>query len=154
MVKMLNVAGARPNFMKIALIVKEMKKYPDEIHPLLVYTGQHYDENMSKLFFEELEIPRPDIDLEIGSAPHAVQTARIMIAFEKIQNDAYMMLVVRILFSLHLTVSIFPIILYPSFRHINQVIYMCAKNFHTQDVCEKIPHQSHLLQVVSISKYQ
>jgi len=81
--KILNVAGARPNFMKIAPLMKEMQKHP-EIHPLLVHTGQHYDERMSKLFFEDLQIPTPDIDLEVGSASHAVQTARIMIAFEQV----------------------------------------------------------------------
>lgn len=82
--KILTVAGARPNFMKIAPLMKEMKKYPDEIQPVLVHTGQHYDEKMSKLFFEELDIPKPDIDLEVGSASHAVQTAKIMIEFEKV----------------------------------------------------------------------
>jgi len=81
--KVTNVTGARPNFMKIAPLMKEMKKFP-EIHPLLVHTGQHYDEKMSKLFFEDLQIPKPDIDLEVGSASHAVQTARIMIAFEQV----------------------------------------------------------------------
>lgn len=80
--KILNVAGARPNFMKIAPLMKEMKKHPD-IHPVLVHTGQHYDEKMSKLFFEDLNIPKPDIDLEIGSASHSVQTAKIMMAFEE-----------------------------------------------------------------------
>lgn len=84
MMKILTVAGARPNFMKIAPLMNEMKKYPDEIHAMLVHTGQHYDEKMSKLFFEELEIPKPDIDLEVGSASHAVQTAKIMIEFEKV----------------------------------------------------------------------
>jgi len=81
--KIINVAGARPNFMKIAPLMKEMKKHP-EIHPMLVHTGQHYDERMSKLFFEDLQIPKPDIDLEVGSASHAVQTARIMITFEQV----------------------------------------------------------------------
>lgn len=81
--KILNVAGARPNFMKIAPLMKEMRKYPD-LHPILVHTGQHYDEKMSNLFFEDLQIPKPDIDLEVGSASHAVQTARIMIEFEKV----------------------------------------------------------------------
>lgn len=82
--KILTVAGARPNFMKIAPLMNEMKKYPDEIHAVLIHTGQHYDEKMSKLFFEELAIPKPDIDLEVGSASHAVQTAKIMIEFEKV----------------------------------------------------------------------
>lgn len=81
--KILNVAGARPNFIKIAPLMKEMKKHP-EIYPILVHTGQHYDEKMSKLFFEDLQIPKPDLDLEVGSASHAAQTAKIMIAFEEV----------------------------------------------------------------------
>ncbi len=83
MKKILNVAGARPNFMKIAPLMTEMKKSPG-IHPILVHTGQHYDERMSKLFFEDLQLPQPDINLEIGSASHSVQTAKIMIAFEEV----------------------------------------------------------------------
>ncbi|PIE33109.1 UDP-N-acetylglucosamine 2-epimerase (non-hydrolyzing) [candidate division KSB3 bacterium] len=81
--KIVNVAGARPNFMKIAPLMKEMNQHPD-IQPILVHTGQHYDEKMSKLFFEDLQIPKPDIDLEVGSASHSVQTAKIMIAFEQV----------------------------------------------------------------------
>ncbi|MBN2301327.1 MAG: UDP-N-acetylglucosamine 2-epimerase, partial [Lentisphaerae bacterium] len=81
--KILNVAGARPNFMKIAPLMKAMRAHAD-ITPVLVHTGQHYDEKMSKLFFEELNIPKPDINLDIGSASHAVQTAKIMVAFEQV----------------------------------------------------------------------
>ena len=81
--KILNVAGARPNFMKIAPLMKEMKRHPN-ITPLLVHTGQHYDEKMSQLFFDDLQIPKPDIDLEVGSASHSVQTAKIMMAFEQV----------------------------------------------------------------------
>jgi len=81
--KILNVAGARPNFMKIAPLMQEMKKHA-EIAPILVHTGQHYDDKMSTLFFEELHIPKPEIDLEVGSASHAVQTAKIMMAFEPV----------------------------------------------------------------------
>jgi len=80
--KILNIVGARPNFMKIAPIMEAMKK-KDGVTPILLHTGQHYDEKMSKLFFEELNIPRPDINLEVGSASHAVQTGSVMIAFEK-----------------------------------------------------------------------
>jgi UDP-N-acetylglucosamine 2-epimerase (non-hydrolysing) len=83
MIKILNVAGARPNFMKIAPLMKEMQKQPD-IDPILVHTGQHYDDRMSKLFFDDLQIPRPNINLEVGSASHSVQTAKIMIAFEQV----------------------------------------------------------------------
>jgi len=81
--KILNIVGARPNFMKIAPIVEEMQKWPD-IQGVLVHTGQHYDAGMSDVFFQDLNIPRPDIHLGIGSGTHAEQTARIMIEFEKV----------------------------------------------------------------------
>ncbi|MHA1292376.1 MAG: non-hydrolyzing UDP-N-acetylglucosamine 2-epimerase [Promethearchaeota archaeon] len=76
------VAGARPNFMKIAPIVKLLKK--EKIPFKIIHTGQHYDYNMSKIFFDDLGIPQRDIYLNVGSASHAVQTARIMIEFEKV----------------------------------------------------------------------
>lgn len=82
--KVLNIVGARPNFMKIAPIVREMARRADEFEPLIVHTGQHYDEAMSDSFFRDLGIPKPNYHLEIGSASHAVQTAKIMIAFEPI----------------------------------------------------------------------
>src|SRR5438477_7849381 len=81
--KVLNVVGARPNFMKIAPIVDEMKKAKD-LNGVLVHTGQHYDEGMSDVFFRELGIPVPDVHLGVGSASHAEQTARIMVEFEKV----------------------------------------------------------------------
>lgn len=81
--KIINVVGARPNFMKIAPIIKEMKKHKEFEHVLL-HTGQHYDQEMSKLFFEDLELPAPDIYLGVGSGSHAEQTARIMLEFEKV----------------------------------------------------------------------
>ena len=81
--KIINVVGARPNFMKIAPIVKACKS-SGVIESFLVHTGQHYDEKMSDLFFHQLDIPEPDINLEVGSASHAVQTAEIMKAFEPI----------------------------------------------------------------------
>src|SRR5437762_7392351 len=81
--KVLNVVGARPNFMKIAPIVEEMKKAPD-LTGLLVHTGQHYDEGMSDIFFRELGIPVPDVHLGVGSGSHAEQTAHIMMEFEKV----------------------------------------------------------------------
>jgi len=77
------VAGARPNFMKIAPLMAAFGERP-EITPLLVHTGQHYDRVMSDLFFRELGIPEPDLNLGVGSASHAVQTAEIMKAFEPI----------------------------------------------------------------------
>ncbi len=86
MYKLLLVAGARPNFMKIAPLMHVLKDHPS-IQPLLVHTGQHYDEKMSGQFFDELDIPAPNINLEVGSASHAVQTARIMEGFEKVCLD-------------------------------------------------------------------
>jgi len=76
------VAGARPNFMKIAPLIKEFQK--EKIKFKLIHTGQHYDYNMSKIFFDDLGIPEPDIYLDVGSGTHATQTAKIMIEFEKI----------------------------------------------------------------------
>lgn len=82
--KVINVVGARPNFMKMAPIIEAMNKYPKEIEHLLVHTGQHYDDRMSKSFFIDLGMPRPNLDLEVGSGSHAEQTARIMVEFEKV----------------------------------------------------------------------
>ncbi len=81
--KILNVVGARPNFMKIAPLMGEYSRHKN-IHAILVHTGQHYDEIMSNLFFSELGIPEPDINLEVGSGSHAVQTAEIMKRFEPV----------------------------------------------------------------------
>lgn len=83
MIRIMNVVGARPNFMKIAPIVRAMKKYSN-LQNILVHTGQHYDERMSKLFFDDLQMPKPDVYLNVGSASHAVQTAKIMVEFEKV----------------------------------------------------------------------
>ena len=77
------VAGARPNFMKIAPIYNEMKK-SQKLKPIIIHTGQHYDNNMSHIFFRELGLPKPHIDLGVGSGSHAVQTANIMVEFEKV----------------------------------------------------------------------
>jgi UDP-N-acetylglucosamine 2-epimerase (non-hydrolysing) len=81
--KILNIVGARPNFMKIAPIQREMSRF-SVLHPVLVHTGQHYDEKMSKLFFQDLNLPEPDVYLGVGSGTHTEQTARIMLAFEKV----------------------------------------------------------------------
>ena len=81
--RIINVAGARPNFMKIAPLMEALRA-TGGIEPVLVHTGQHYDERMSDLFFRQLGIPEPDINLEVGSASHAVQTAEIMKAFEPV----------------------------------------------------------------------
>jgi UDP-N-acetylglucosamine 2-epimerase (non-hydrolysing) len=87
MLRIVNVVGARPNFMKIAPIVAEMRRRSGLITPLLVHTGQHYDGSMSESFFDDLEIPRPDFNLGVGSASHAEQTARIMLALEPVLED-------------------------------------------------------------------
>jgi UDP-N-acetylglucosamine 2-epimerase (non-hydrolysing) len=81
--KLILVAGARPNFMKIAPLMHALNGH-DTIQTILVHTGQHYDVKMSGRFFEELNIPTPDINLEVGSGSHAVQTAKIMEGFEAV----------------------------------------------------------------------
>jgi len=82
--KILHVVGARPNYMKTAPIMTAMARFPEKFAQVLVHTGQHYDYNMSKIFFDELEIPEPDEHLNVGSGTHAEQTARTMIAFEAV----------------------------------------------------------------------
>ncbi len=84
MLKVIIVAGARPNFMKVAPIVAAMKLRQAEFQPLVVHTGQHYDEAMSEAFFRDLEMPKPDVYLGVGSASHAAQTASVMQAFEPV----------------------------------------------------------------------
>lgn len=84
MKRIMNVVGARPNFMKIAPIHRAMKATGGDVEPILVHTGQHYDERMSKFFFEDLQLPEPDIYLGVGSGSHAEQTAKVMIDFEKV----------------------------------------------------------------------
>ena len=86
MIKIICVCGARPNFMKIAPIMRAFKANGN-FQTLLVHTGQHYDQNMSRLFFDDLGIPAPDVNLEVGSGSHAVQTARIMERFEPVVLD-------------------------------------------------------------------
>lgn len=82
--KILNVVGARPNFMKMAPIIDAMNEYGSRFDHLLVHTGQHYDEKMSQGFFVDLGMPAPDVDLGVGSGSHAEQTARVMVEFEKV----------------------------------------------------------------------
>ena len=82
--KVFVIAGARPNFMKVAPIIEALGKHPSHFQCCLVHTGQHYDERMSQAFFDDLAIPRPDINLEVGSGSHAEQTGRIMVEFEKV----------------------------------------------------------------------
>jgi UDP-N-acetylglucosamine 2-epimerase (non-hydrolysing) len=84
MIRVLLIAGARPNFMKVAPIYAEMKRRSGDFAPKIVHTGQHYDAAMSDAFFSDLGMPKPDIHLGVGSASHAVQTAKIMIEFEPV----------------------------------------------------------------------
>lgn len=86
MVRVLLVAGARPNFMKIAPIFHAASGF-DDVECRIVHTGQHYDYTMSQTFFDDLELPKPDFFLEAGSGSHAVQTAKVMVAFEKVCRD-------------------------------------------------------------------
>lgn len=84
MLKVINVVGARPNFMKVAPLVQAMKRREREFAPLLVHTGQHYDQMMSDAFLRDLDLPVPDVSLEVGSASQAAQTAAIMQTFEPV----------------------------------------------------------------------
>jgi UDP-N-acetylglucosamine 2-epimerase (non-hydrolysing) len=90
-IKLLVIAGARPNFMKVAPLIKSIRgrngkadQSVVEVNYRLVHTGQHYDERMSQVFFGELGIPEPDINLGVGSGSHAVQTANVMTRFESV----------------------------------------------------------------------
>lgn len=88
--KILSVVGARPNFMKIAPFCRALRHgKANVIEHVLVHTGQHYDENMSDAFFKELGIPKPDVNLGIGSGTHAEQVGNTMIAFEKVIRERH-----------------------------------------------------------------
>ena len=80
------IVGARPNFMKMAAVLEGLRRYP-ELRPVLIHTGQHYDAAMSKVFFDELGLPRPDHDLGVGSDSHARQTAAVMIALDALFGE-------------------------------------------------------------------
>lgn len=86
--RIINVVGTRPNFMKIAPLIRAIKRHNQEqrtpLKQVLVHTGQHYDYEMSKVFFKDLEIPKPDTYLGVGSGTHAEQTGKVMIEFEKV----------------------------------------------------------------------
>lgn len=81
------VVGARPNFMKMAPILRAFAAHQPPIPSILVHTGQHYDKDMSDKLFDDLHLPRPDVNLEVGSASHAVQTAEVMKRFEPIVDQ-------------------------------------------------------------------
>ncbi len=84
--KVVHVVGARPNYMKATPVILGLERHT-HIEQILVHTGQHYDENMSKIFFDQLGMPEPDFNLEVGSSSHAVQTAEVMIRFEAVVED-------------------------------------------------------------------
>ena len=90
--KILSVVGARPNFMKVAAICEAIKEYnrqrqKPKIEHVLVHTGQHYDANMSDAFFNDLELPKPNLFLGVGSGSHSTQTAKVMEGFEKVLEE-------------------------------------------------------------------
>lgn len=87
MKKVISVVGARPNFMKVAPIHRAFQKYSDKVQHFIVHTGQHYDAKMSDAFFNDLDMPHPAYFLNAGSGSHAVQTAKVMVEFEKICID-------------------------------------------------------------------
>lgn len=84
--KLIHVVGARPNFMKVAPVIQAIEAYP-AIQQALIHTGQHYDDNMSDVFFRQLGLPRPDENLGVGSDTHARQTSQIMTSFETVLQE-------------------------------------------------------------------
>ncbi len=87
MKRILHVVGARPNFMKIAPIMTQMAQKSHEFEQILVHTGQHYSAYMSQVFLDELELPTPHVNLDVGSGSHAYQTAQVLLRFEPIVTD-------------------------------------------------------------------
>src|SRR4051812_48834040 len=84
---LLCVVGARPNYMKMAPLLRALRAQPGLPAPVLVHTGQHYDPMLNQRLFEDLGLPRPDINLEVGSGTHAVQTAEVMRRFEPVIDE-------------------------------------------------------------------
>ena len=82
--KIFLIAAARPNFMKVAPLWRAMAQRPESLRPMLIHTGQHYDKNMSDVFFEDLGLPTPDVHLGVGGGSHAQQTAGVMVKFEEL----------------------------------------------------------------------
>ncbi|MBI4311508.1 MAG: UDP-N-acetylglucosamine 2-epimerase (non-hydrolyzing) [Chloroflexi bacterium] len=85
--RVMHIVGARPNFMKVAPVIRAMSAYPRLFQQVLVHTGQHYDYQMSTLFFEELHLPKPDHNLEVGSGPHGAQTGKMLAEAEKVMQE-------------------------------------------------------------------
>ncbi len=83
----IHVVGARPNYMKVAPLMREMSRHPEKWRQTLVHTGQHYDHQMSQVFFEDLGMPQPDVFLGVGSGSHAEQYARVLQAFEPVLQE-------------------------------------------------------------------
>jgi UDP-GlcNAc3NAcA epimerase len=83
MLKVATIVGARPQFVKAAVVSRQLRAIPD-VHEVLIHTGQHYDDSMSQVFFDELQIPLPDFSLGIGSGPHGAQTGRMLSAIEEV----------------------------------------------------------------------
>ena len=75
--RIINIVGARPNLPKIAPLIRQMRRHP-EIEPILVHTGQHFDEQLSNIFLRQMGIPAPDVNLAVGSGSHAAQTAEVL----------------------------------------------------------------------------
>ena len=96
MIKILTIIGARPQIIKAAALSRTIKKsFSDQINEIILHTGQHYDDNMSKIFFDELDIPSPNYNLKIGSGKHGEQSAAMISAIEEIlikENPAYLIL--------------------------------------------------------------
>ena len=85
MKKIITIIGARPQIIKSSAISRAIReKFSNQIEEIIVHTGQHYDENMSKVFFEEMQIPHPNYNLEVGSGTHGTQTARMLEGLEEI----------------------------------------------------------------------
>jgi len=83
-IRIIHVVGARPNYMKVAPLMREMRRHPETWHQTLVHTGQHYDYRMSQVFFEDLGLPQPDVYLGVGSGSHAEQYSRVLQSFEPV----------------------------------------------------------------------
>lgn len=85
--RVVHVVGARPNYMKIAPLMREMSRHSDRWQQVLVHTGQHYDHQLSQVFFQDLGLPQPDVYLGVGSGSHAEQYARVLLAFEPVLKE-------------------------------------------------------------------